>query len=131
MVRALADKLKLKDQHGKPYTSTSNITRLMEGFYKRAEVAGVVFVIKGGRGLSRQRQLASGPAPLVEYRDKIAEPTLKACGLVIRCIGALVVVVCIGLQDQAVALKGLRHCSSEALLWHCRHGSSNCDAMLS
>ena len=60
------------------HSTTSDIRSLLDGFYRRAAAADVVFILKGGRGLSRQRQIASGPAPLVKYRDEVAEPSLVA-----------------------------------------------------
>ena len=69
--------LKLRDPvTGKPYTQHSDITSLVAGFKERAKKAGICFILKNGRKLSRQRYFNANAESLSAYAALI-NPQLR------------------------------------------------------
>ena len=62
----------------KPYHKDSNVTQLAIGFKERCLEKGVTFVLKGGRGLSKQRYWNATPDVLNHYRDEVSGPALTS-----------------------------------------------------
>jgi hypothetical protein len=77
MVRDTAIEMKAIDPKTKTaYHKDSNVVQLVLGFKERCLARGVSFVLKGGRGLSKQRYWNATPEVLNHYRDKVIGPAL-------------------------------------------------------